>query len=139
MARLCRAPEACGAAFGVGGGPLSGAQAVATVHRRGHVGMINISHFAEFDGEGPDAAELLEYICVATAGGDTPVGKGIYTHFLDAKGGVRADLTVLRLGQDHYRVIDGADAGHRDLTWIRRLAQDRGANVNVTDTTTQYG
>ena len=28
------------------------------------------------------------------------MGKGIYTHFLDAKGGVRADLTVLRLGQD---------------------------------------
>jgi len=28
---------------------------------------------------------------------------------------VRADQTVLRLGVDHYRVIDGADAGHRDL------------------------
>jgi glycine cleavage system aminomethyltransferase T len=103
------------------------------------VGMINISHFAEFDVVGPDAADLLEYICVAKVGGDTPVGKGIYTHFLDAKGGVRADLTVLRLGQDHYRVIDGADAGHRDLTWVRRMAQDRGANVTVTDTTTQYG
>jgi folate-binding Fe-S cluster repair protein YgfZ len=103
------------------------------------VGMINISHFAEFDVVGPDAADLLEYICVAKVGGDTPVGKGIYTHFLDAKGGVRADLTVLRLGQDHYRVIDGADAGHRDLTWVRRMAQDRGANVKVTDTTTQYG
>jgi glycine cleavage system aminomethyltransferase T len=103
------------------------------------VGMINISHFAEFDVEGPDAADLLEYICVAKVGGDTPVGKGIYTHFLDAKGGVRADLTVLRLAQDHYRVIDGADAGHRDLTWVRRMAQDRGANVKVTDTTTQYG
>ena len=40
---------------------------------------------------------------------------------------MRADLTVLRLGQDHYRVIDGADAGHRDLIWVRRMAQDRGA------------
>ena len=36
-------------------------------------------------------------------------------------------------------MVDGADAGHRDLTWIRRMAQDRGANVKVTDTTTQYG
>ena len=57
------------------------------------VGMINISHFAEFDVEGPDAADLLEYICVAKVGGDTPVGKGIYTHFLDAKGGVRLAKT----------------------------------------------
>ncbi len=103
------------------------------------VGMINVSHFAEFDVAGPDAADLLEYICVAKVGGDTPVGKGVYTHFLDAKGGVRADLTVLRLRPDLYRVIDGADAGHRDLTWVRRLAQDRGAQVTVTDTTTEYG
>ena len=102
-------------------------------------GVGHATHFAEIDVQGPDAADLLEYICVAKVGGDTPVGKGVYTHFLDAKGGVRADLTVLRLGQDHYRVVDGADAGHRDLTWIRRMAQDRGANVKVTDTTTQYG
>ena len=46
---------------------------------------------------------------------------------------------MLRLGQNHYRVVDGADAGHRDLTWIRRMAQDRAARVTVTDTTTQYG
>jgi glycine cleavage system aminomethyltransferase T len=81
----------------------------------------------------------MEYICVAKVGGDTPVGKGIYTHFLDSKGGVRADLTVLRLAEDHYRVIDGADAGHRDMVWVQRMAQDRGANVTVTDTTTTYG
>jgi glycine cleavage system aminomethyltransferase T len=36
-------------------------------------------------------------------------------------------------------VVDGADAGHRDLTWLRRMAQDRGANVKITDTTTTYG
>jgi glycine cleavage system aminomethyltransferase T len=35
--------------------------------------------------------------------------------------------------------VDGADAGHRDLTWVRRMAQDRKAKVTVTDTTTQYG
>ena len=52
---------------------------------------------------------------MAKVGGDTPVGKGVYTHFLDAKGGVRADLTLLRLGQDHYRVVDGADAGQKEL------------------------
>ena len=46
---------------------------------------------------------------------------------------------MLRLAQDHYRVVDGAGAGHRDLTSIRRMAQDRGAKVTVTDTTTEYG
>jgi len=54
--------------------------------------MINISHFAEFDVEGPDAAELLEYICVATVGGDTPVGKGIYTYEFDSATGTLRPL-----------------------------------------------
>ena len=47
-----------------------------------------------YDVDGPDAEALMEYLCVAKVGGDTPVGKGIYTHFLDDEGGVRADLTV---------------------------------------------
>ncbi len=104
------------------------------------VGMINLSHFAIIDVQGPDAEALLEYTCVAKVGGDTPIGKGVYTHFLTHEGGVRADLTVIRLSEDHYRVIDGADAGHRDLVWIRRLAEDRGwTNVTITDTTEDHG
>ena len=37
MARRRGAPEACGAVFGVGSGPLSGAEVAATVHRRGRL------------------------------------------------------------------------------------------------------
>lgn len=89
------------------------------------VGMINLSHFAVYDVIGPDAEALMEYLCVAKVGGDTPVGKGIYTHFLDDVGGVRADLTVIRMAGNHYRVIDGADAGNRDFVWMKRMAEDR--------------
>ncbi len=103
------------------------------------VGMINLSHFAIIDVTGPDAAALMEFACVAKVGGDTPIGKGVYTHFLNDVGGVRADLTVLRLGEDHYRFIDGADAGHRDLVWIQRMAQDFGYDAQVTNRTTDYG
>jgi glycine cleavage system aminomethyltransferase T/glycine/D-amino acid oxidase-like deaminating enzyme len=104
-----------------------------------NVGMINLSHFAVHDVSGPGAEALMEHLCVAKVGGDTPVGKGIYTHFLDHQGGVRADLTVLRLGVDHYRVIDGADAGHRDLVWMRRMADDHGFEVAITDRTEAFG
>ena len=41
-------------------------------------GMINLSHFAIFDIEGPDAERLLEHLSVAKIGGDTPNGKMIY-------------------------------------------------------------
>ncbi len=100
------------------------------------VGMVNLSHFAIYDVEGPDHVELMEWLCAAKIGGDTNIGKGIYTHFLDDKGMVRADLTVIRMA-DRCRVIDGADAGPRDFRYMQRTAQDRGLNVTVTDRTSE--
>ncbi|NCV99551.1 MAG: FAD-dependent oxidoreductase [Proteobacteria bacterium] len=61
------------------------------------VGMINLSHFPIMDIEGPDAEKMLEYLSVAKVGGNTPIGKVIYTNFLDEDGGVHADLTISRL------------------------------------------
>ncbi|MDN3555562.1 GcvT family protein [Halomonas maura] len=90
------------------------------------VGMINLSHFAIYDLLGPDAEALLEYLSVAKVGGETPAGKGIYTHFLDDVGGVHSDLTIVRLAADAFRVICGGDTGPRDRVWITRLAEDRG-------------
>ena len=103
------------------------------------VGMVNLSHFAIIDVKGPDAEALMEYACVAKVGGDTPVGKGVYTHFLDHVGGVRADLTVIRMADDHFRVIDGGDAGNRDLVWLQRMSEDHGySNVEIRDRTIEY-
>ncbi len=102
-----------------------------------NVGMINLSHFSIYDVTGPDHADFMEYLCVAKVGGDTPVGKGIYTHFLDDRGGVRADLTVIRM-EDRYRVIDGADAGNRDFVYMKRMAEDQGYNVVVEDRTSDF-
>ena len=98
-----------------------------------NAGMFNLSHFAVYDVSGPDAESLMEYVCVARVGGAVAVGRGIYTHFLDARGGVRADLTVVRMAADKYRVIDGADAGHRDYVYLKRMAEDRGWKVSIED------
>ena len=96
-------------------------------------GMINLSHFAVYDVTGRDAAILMEYACVAKVSGDTAVGKGVYTHFLDHAGGIRADLTVIRLAADKFRVVDGADAGNRDYIWLKRIAEDKGWDVYIED------
>ncbi len=103
------------------------------------VGMVNLSHFAIYDAKGPDAEALMEYLSVAKVGGDTPVGKGVYTHFLDHTAGVRADLTILRMAEDHFRVIDGGDSGNRDFIWMKRMSQDHGyGNVQIEDRTNDY-
>ena len=83
-------------------------------------GIVNLSHFAMYDIEGPDHVALLEWLCAAKIGGDNNIGKGIYTHFLDDEGMVRADFTVIRMA-DRCRMIDGADAGPRDFHYMRRV------------------
>jgi glycine cleavage system aminomethyltransferase T/glycine/D-amino acid oxidase-like deaminating enzyme len=95
-------------------------------------GVVNLSHFAIIDVEGPDHLALLEWVCVARIGGDANIGKGIYTHFLDEAGMVRADLTVFRLA-DRCRIVDGADAGPRDYHYLKRVAADKGFDVTITD------
>jgi len=97
-------------------------------------GIVNLSHFAVYDVEGPDHVALMEWLCAARIGGDANIGKGIYTHFLDDEGMVRADLTVMRM-EDRCRVIDGADAGPRDLAYMRRVAEDEGFDVTIADMT----
>ena len=100
-------------------------------------GIVNLSHFHMVDIEGPDHVELLEWLCAAKIGGDGNVGKGIYTHFLDDEGMVRADFTVIRMA-DRCRLINGADAGPRDFHYMRRVAQDRGLDVTITDVTEKF-
>jgi glycine cleavage system aminomethyltransferase T/glycine/D-amino acid oxidase-like deaminating enzyme len=97
-------------------------------------GIVNLSHFAVIDIEGPDHVALMEWACAARIGGDANIGKGVYTHFLDEEGNVRADLTVFRMA-DRCRVVDGADAGPRDFHYLRRVAADKGFDVTVSDVT----
>ena len=98
------------------------------------VGMINLSHFAIFDVQGADAEGLMEYLSVAKVGADTAIGKGVYTHFLDQAGGIRSDLTIIRLAEDCFRVVCGGDTGHRDYIWMRDMSDRKGfANVTFHD------
>jgi glycine cleavage system aminomethyltransferase T/glycine/D-amino acid oxidase-like deaminating enzyme len=100
-------------------------------------GMINLSHFHMFDVAGPDHVALMEWMCAAKIGGDVNIGKGVYTHFLDDEGNVRADLTVFRMA-DRCRVVDGADAGPRDFHYVKRAAEDKGFHVTVTDVSEKF-
>ena len=96
------------------------------------VGMINLSHFPIMDIEGPDAEKMLEYLSVAKVGGNTPIGKVIYTNFLDEDGGVHADLTISRLGDTKYRVVTGGADGNRDWVTLRNYRDDNNLDAEIT-------
>jgi glycine cleavage system aminomethyltransferase T/glycine/D-amino acid oxidase-like deaminating enzyme len=79
-------------------------------------GVIDLTAFQIFDIEGPGALDSVQQTCVAQC--DVAVGKVIYTPVLDANGGFRSDLTVMRLGDDHFRVVTGGAHGPADRQWF---------------------
>ncbi|MBP7002616.1 FAD-dependent oxidoreductase [Amaricoccus sp.] len=100
-------------------------------------GIVNLSHFHMTDISGPDHVAMMEWLCAAKVGGDANIGKGIYTHFLDDAGNVRADFTLFRM-PDRIRLVNGADAGPRDFHYMRRVAQDRGYDVTIEDVAERF-
>ena len=96
--------------------------------------VIDLSAFQILDIEGPGALDTVQRTCVAQC--DVPVGKVIYTPVLDAHGGFRSDLTVMRLGEDHFRVVTGGAHGMADRQWFTdHLPADGG--TTLTDRTEQ--
>jgi glycine cleavage system aminomethyltransferase T/glycine/D-amino acid oxidase-like deaminating enzyme len=95
-------------------------------------GAIDLSAFCMFDIEGPGALESVQRTCVAQC--DVAVGKVIYTPVLDPKGGFRSDLTVMRLGEDAFRVVTGGAHGMADRKWFEDHMVDDGATT-LTDRT----
>jgi glycine cleavage system aminomethyltransferase T/glycine/D-amino acid oxidase-like deaminating enzyme len=99
---------------------------------RRRVAMIDLSAFSQFDVRGTGALAYLQHLTVAQM--DRPVGRVIYTPVLGPEGGFRSDLTVVRLGGSHFRVVTGGADGARDLAWFRRHLPDEGS-VALTDLT----
>ncbi|HVK29156.1 MAG TPA: FAD-dependent oxidoreductase [Nocardioides sp.] len=106
--------------------PIVGAEAKAT---REGVAMYDMTALKRIDVTGPGAAEFLQGLCTNDV--DKSVGAVVYTLLLDVDGGIRSDITVARLGRDHYQV--GAN-GELDIDWFERHLPADGT-VQVADIT----
>ena len=106
---------------------------VAAEHRavRENLGLYDMSSFGKIRVEGPGACAFMNYI----GGGqyDVPVGKIVYTQFLNDRAGIEADVTVTRMSETAYLVVTPAATRLADQTWMMR---NKGAfNVVITDVT----
>jgi glycine cleavage system aminomethyltransferase T/glycine/D-amino acid oxidase-like deaminating enzyme len=96
---------------------------------RDAAGLFDLSAFAILDVTGPGALHALQRLAVAQM--HVPIGRVVYTSFLDDAGGFRADLTVMRLGPRQFRVVTGGATGMMDLKWISdHLPADGSAHVS---------
>ena len=106
----------------------------AAEHRtvREAVGMLDMSLMAKVLVQGRDAARVLNLVSANDV--DVPVGRIVYTQWLNERAGIEADLTVTRLAEDRFLVVV-TDLIHRRIApWIERHIPD-GAHVTVTDVT----
>ncbi|MBP2703055.1 FAD-dependent oxidoreductase [Microbispora sp. RL4-1S] len=92
--------------------PIVAAEARAS---RETVAMYDMTALKRIEVAGPGATALLQRL--STGDVDRPVGSVTYCLLLDEDGGIRSDITVARLGRDHYQV--GAN-GNLDLDWFHR-------------------
>jgi 4-methylaminobutanoate oxidase (formaldehyde-forming) len=99
------------------------------------VGLYDMSSFGKLRVEGRDAEAFLNHVC----GADMSVAPGriVYTQFLNAKGGIEADVTVTRLSETAYLVVTPAATRLADETWLRRHVGERA--VVITDVTAGEG
>jgi glycine cleavage system aminomethyltransferase T/glycine/D-amino acid oxidase-like deaminating enzyme len=120
-------------AFGWAEPPYMAILAEESVALRERVGIIDLTSFGKIAVEGPGAAALLERVCDAHV--DREPGRVVYTQFLDGRGGIVADLTVTRLGEQRFRIVTGAAAIDSDLGWLRLHQRAGDAHVELRDET----
>jgi heterotetrameric sarcosine oxidase gamma subunit len=102
---------------------------------RDAAGLVDLSAFAVLDVTGPGALAAVQSVAVAQL--DVPAGRVIYTSLLNEAGGFVADLTVMRLGPAHFRVVTGGATGMMDLKWLAgHLPAD--GTAAVTDLTSAW-
>ena len=87
--------------------------------------LIDQSSFAKIDVHGPGASAFLDRMCANVV--DRPLGSVIYTQLLNPRGGIEADVTLVRLAPDRYLYVTGTAFGSHNLAWLRQHLPDDGS------------
>jgi 4-methylaminobutanoate oxidase (formaldehyde-forming) len=98
---------------------------------RENVGLYDMTSFGKIKVEGPDAESFLNFVAASNL--SVPVGKIVYSQFLNASGGIEADVTITRLSETEFIVVTPAATRLADQAWMRRHKGDY--RVTLTDMT----
>ncbi len=92
---------------------------------RDRVAMVDLTAFAIFDIVGPGALDYIQKMTMNQM--DVPIGRAVYTPILNAHGGFKADLTIMRRGEKEFRIVTGGGDGARDKKWFMDNLPDDGS------------
>ena len=102
---------------------------------RDRVGMVDLTAFAVLDVRGPGALAHVQRMAVVEM--DVPIGRVVYTSLLNEAGGIKADLTIMRLGTDLFRIVTGGATGVMDRKWFADHLPEDGS-AQLTDETSNW-
>lgn len=109
----------------------------AAEHRatREQVALFDKSFMGKFIVQGRDAETVLNRVSANSV--SVPVGKNIYTQWLNKQGGIISDLTITRLDEQEFMLVTNDSLQRLTRSWLR---QHTGENecCTVTDVTSAY-
>jgi len=125
--------SAMGAQMGpVGGGFLNvhsyGDVAGEHQNTRARVGVQDLSTMGKIDVKGPDAEALVNHVIVNDAA-RMAIGQARYASVCTPDGGIMDDLTVFRLGSEHFLIVTGSRNRLKIRDWVVEHASGRRAYV----------
>jgi glycine cleavage system aminomethyltransferase T/glycine/D-amino acid oxidase-like deaminating enzyme len=99
------------------------------------VALFDQSSFSKLEVRGTGALAFLERLCANRI--DRPIGTVVYTQLLNERGGIEADLSVMRRADERFLLVTGTAFGTHDRAWLERHAPSDGT-VYVDDVTSAY-
>ncbi len=102
---------------------------------RDRAAMFDLTAFCVFDVTGPGALDVVQRVSMRQM--DVATGKVVYTPMLSPSGTFKSDLTVMRLGDERFRVVTGGAHGMADLKWYANALPADGS-AQITDLTSSW-
>ena len=96
-------------------------------------GLFDICHMGEVEVRGPGAFGLLQDTMSRNLSGQA-VGQMKLSVLPNAEGGIIDDLTIYKMGEEHYMVVTNAVTKDKDVAWLEAARSEKGyASVTVRD------
>lgn len=107
---------------------------------RNAVGLLDWSTTGEFEIQGPDALSVVQKLIVNDAA-TMPVNRVLYTTMVNEDGDILSDITVYRLGPEHYMLMTawGSNAADERPEYDLLREHSRGKNTAVYDSSPGVG
>ena len=102
-----------------------------------NVGLYDLTPFSKFEIKSEKAHQELQKICTSNVKNE--VGNCTYTHMLNKDGGIEADLTIVCLDKNYFRIISSAATRERDKFHIKKHISEGIEFKDVTDDYCVFG